>query len=160
MNCSIENIETHIEKKKQILCAEWEFKQNLILQRMEQACHWQNDEAGYHEAIREYYLQRQQHQKEVMRLNQILYGPYHPEIMSSSRLHRQPCDSLTPPLCQNLSEHAHKGMGRENEEMNVDHSYSNTINNLSKRKAGGTLEMPQFSKKQCNNIGYKPLHRS
>lgn len=72
--------ESKILSKKKEAIQKWEILQEHILQMMEEAMHWRNSAEDYDALVRNYYLQRQKHQKEVMRLNQILYGPHHPQL--------------------------------------------------------------------------------
>jgi hypothetical protein len=74
-----ENQSKILRKKKEVI-QKWEILQEHILQMMEEAMHWRNSAEDYDALVRNYYLQRQKHQKEVMRLNQILYGTHHPQI--------------------------------------------------------------------------------
>jgi len=73
------NVSEILIKKKEAI-EKWEILQEHILQMMEEAMHWRNSAEDYDVLVRNYYLQRQKHQKEVMRLNQILYGPHHPQL--------------------------------------------------------------------------------
>ncbi len=72
--------ESKILRKKKEAIEKWEILQEHILQMMEEAMHWRNSAEDYDALVRNYYLQRQKHQKEVMRLNQILYGHHHPQL--------------------------------------------------------------------------------
>lgn len=64
-----------IQRQKEELKKKWEFHQEYMLHMMQEALHWQSSAESYDSLVRDYYIARQKHQKDVMRLNQILYGP-------------------------------------------------------------------------------------
>lgn len=79
-----------IEEQKARLKQSWEFQQQYMLQMMNDAVSWQCSSEQYDSLVRDYYIARQKHQKEVMRLNQILYSSenmssrgYTPHIVSN-----------------------------------------------------------------------------
>lgn len=64
-----------IHREKEELKKKWQFHQEYMLHLMQEALHWQYSSESYDSLVRDYYIARQKHQKDVMRLNQILYGP-------------------------------------------------------------------------------------
>ena len=62
-----------IQQKKENLKRSWEFQQEYMLQMMNDAMSWKCSSEQYNCLVRDYYIAREKHQKEVMRLNQILY---------------------------------------------------------------------------------------
>lgn len=83
--------------------------------------HWRNSAEDYDALVRNYYLQRQKHQKEVMRLNQILYGPHHPQI-------GLPCDMIMTDGCSSQGEGS-AVWERNNGAMIIDDTINNNDNN-------------------------------
>ena len=71
---------------------QWENAQEAHLARIEQALHWQECAESYDQQIRDYYIARAQHQKHMIRLNQILYGPSISEAMCSRPILAQRID--------------------------------------------------------------------
>lgn len=73
-----------IQKEKEELKKKWEFHQEYMLHMMQEALHWQSSSESYDSLVRDYYIARQKHQKDVMRLNQILYGPDSAKVQAYS----------------------------------------------------------------------------
>ena len=67
-----------IQQQKARLKQSWEFQQEYMLQMMNDAVSWKCSSEQYNCMVRDYYIARQKHQKEVMRLNQILYHSENP----------------------------------------------------------------------------------
>lgn len=63
-----------IQEQKAKLKQSWDFQQQYMLQMMSDAMSWKCSSEQYNCLVRDYYIARQKHQKEVMRLNQILYS--------------------------------------------------------------------------------------
>lgn len=78
----------------------WEAEQELHLARIEQTLHWQQCAESYEQQIQEYYIARAQHQKSMIRLNQVLYGP---AISAASSLLEGPTSCTSEPGRMELS---------------------------------------------------------
>lgn len=63
-----------IRQEKERIKQSWDFQQEYMLQMMSDALSWKCSSEQYNCLVRDYYIARQKHQKEVMRLNQILYN--------------------------------------------------------------------------------------
>lgn len=101
---------------------QWRDKQEIMLQHMCDALHWQQNAEAYDDSLQKYYQARFSHQMHTYRLNQVLYGdniamamrtqnsqpeaelPPHQPIDSEDM-----CCSPTPPR-QPLQAHEHNSM--------------------------------------------------
>jgi hypothetical protein len=83
-----ENFQT-IKVQKEELKKKWEFQQDYLMDMMNDAVHWQSNAESYDSLVRDYYIARQKHQKEIMRLNQILYGSENATVQAYSSVQQE-----------------------------------------------------------------------
>jgi len=72
----IENAENHAALLLQDQQKKWDETTEVYMSRAAYACHWQQSAEEYDQIVREYYIEREKHQTECCRLNQVLYGPF------------------------------------------------------------------------------------
>ena len=108
-----ENPQT-VKLQKEELRKKWEFQQEYLLDMMNDALHWQSNAESYDSLVRDYYIARQKHQKEIMRLNQILYGSENAPVQAYSSVQQEERRPL----------HVHNNFQQCNNDMMLDTSSS------------------------------------